>query len=43
MGSCAQWLSWKCQMTGTAREHVRVVRALRGLPVIRPVRRGPAV
>src|SRR4029078_6755677 len=23
MGSCAQWLSWKCQMSsGTAREHV---------------------
>ena len=36
MGSCAQWLSWKCQLSsGTAREHVRVARALRGLPVIR--------
>src|ERR1700728_1844507 len=36
MNSCAAWLSWKCQMTaGTAREHVRVARALRGLPVIR--------
>ena len=36
MNSCAQWLSWKCQMTaGTAREHVRVARALRELPVIR--------
>jgi hypothetical protein len=36
MRSCAQWLSWKCQMTaGTAREHVRVARALRDLPVIR--------
>jgi hypothetical protein len=36
MHSCAQWLSWKCQMTaGTAREHVRVARALRDLPVIR--------
>jgi len=36
MNSCAQWLSWKCQMTsGTAREHVRVARALRDLPVIR--------
>ena len=36
MGSCAQWLSWKCQMSsGTAREHVRVARALRELPVIR--------
>jgi Domain of unknown function (DUF222)/HNH endonuclease len=34
--SCAAWLSWKCQMTaGTAREHVRVARALRDLPVIR--------
>ena len=32
MGSCAQWLSWKCQMSsGTAREHVRVARALEGL------------
>src|SRR6476646_10068034 len=36
MDSCAQWLSWKCQMSsGTAREHVRVARALRHLPVIR--------
>src|ERR1700745_1934281 len=36
MGACAQWLSWKCQMSsGTAREHVRVARALRDLPVIR--------
>jgi hypothetical protein len=36
MRSCAEWLSWKCQMTpGTAREHVRVARALRDLPVIR--------
>ena len=36
MSSCAQWLSWKCQMSsGTAREHVRVARALRELPVIR--------
>src|SRR5689334_15911244 len=36
MGSCAQWLSWKCQLSsGTAREHVRVARALRALPVIR--------
>src|SRR5579871_2605632 len=36
MGSCAAWLSWKCQMSsGTAREHVRVARALRDLPVIR--------
>jgi hypothetical protein len=36
MTSCASWLSWKCQMSsGTAREHVRVARALRDLPVIR--------
>jgi HNH endonuclease len=36
MTSCAQWLSGKCQMSsGTAREHVRVARALRDLPVIR--------
>ena len=36
MNNCAQWLSWKCQMSsGTAREHVRVARALRDLPVIR--------
>ena len=36
MSSCAAWLSWKCQMTaGTAREHVRVARALQDLPVIR--------
>ncbi len=36
MTSCAAWLSWKCQMSsGTAREHVRVARALPDLPVIR--------
>jgi hypothetical protein len=36
MPSCAAWLSWKCQMSsGTAREHVRVARAIRSLPVIR--------
>jgi len=36
MSSCAAWLSWKCQMSsGAAREHVRVARALRDLPVIR--------
>ena len=36
MTSCAAWLSWKCQMSsGAAREHVRVARALRNLPVIR--------
>src|SRR5215467_10203565 len=32
MTSCAQWLSWKCQMSsGTAREHVRVARVRRRL------------
>ena len=36
MRSCATWLSWKCQLSsGAAREHVRVARALRDLPVIR--------
>jgi hypothetical protein len=36
MPSCAAWLSWKCQLSsGTAREHVRVARALRALPAIR--------
>jgi Domain of unknown function (DUF222)/HNH endonuclease len=36
MRSCAEWLSWKCQMSsGAAREHVRVARALPDLPVIR--------
>jgi hypothetical protein len=36
MPSCAAWLSWKCQIApGTAREHVRVARALECLPVIR--------
>jgi len=35
MPSCAAWLAWKCQVApGTAREHVRVARALRTLPVI---------
>jgi hypothetical protein len=34
MRSCAEWLSWRCQIApGTAREHVRVARALRTLPV----------
>jgi len=33
--SCAHWLSWQCGLSpGAAREHVRVARALRGLPVI---------
>lgn len=32
----AHWLSWKCGVAlGTAREHVRVARALPGLPLIR--------
>jgi hypothetical protein len=35
MPSCAAWLAWKCQVApGTAREQVRVARALTGLPVI---------
>ncbi len=34
--SCAAWLAWKCQLApGTAREQVRVARALGDLPVIR--------
>lgn len=33
--SCAHWLAWQCGMAPvTAREHVRVARALRGLPRI---------
>src|SRR3954452_8023756 len=33
--SCAHWLAWKCALTpGTARQHVRVARAMRRLPVI---------
>ncbi len=33
--SCAAWRSGTCQLTsGTAREHVRVARALRDLPVL---------
>jgi hypothetical protein len=33
MPSCAAWLSWKCQIaSGTAREQVRVARALGALP-----------
>ncbi|MCZ2837907.1 HNH endonuclease signature motif containing protein [Modestobacter sp. VKM Ac-2985] len=32
--SCAHWLAWKCALTpGTARQHVRVARALRALPL----------
>jgi Domain of unknown function (DUF222)/HNH endonuclease len=35
MPSCAAWLSWKCQMgSSTARDHVRVARALGSLPAI---------
>src|SRR4051794_31974038 len=33
--SCAHWLSWQCGLApGPAREHVRVARALPGLPRI---------
>src|SRR5215203_2013374 len=33
--SCAHWLAWQCGMgPGAAREHVRVARALHGLPRI---------
>jgi hypothetical protein len=33
--SCAAWLAWKCQVApGTAREQVRVARALERLPLI---------
>ena len=33
--SCAHWLNWKCGISiGTAREKVRVARALNGLPAI---------
>jgi hypothetical protein len=33
--SCAHWLAWQCGLTpGTARQHVRVARALRRLPAI---------
>jgi Domain of unknown function (DUF222) len=35
INSCAHWLAWQCGMAPvTAREHVRVARALRGLPKI---------
>ena len=35
IASCAHWLNWKCSMSiGTAREHVRVARALPALPKI---------
>lgn len=33
--SCAHWLAWQCGLgPGAAREHVRVARALGGLPLI---------
>jgi hypothetical protein len=33
--SCAHWLAWTCSMAaGTAREHVRVARALESLPQV---------
>lgn len=33
--SCAHWLGWACSMSaGTAREHVRVARALRSMPQV---------
>jgi hypothetical protein len=36
VASCAAWLAWKCQVApGTAREQVRVARAITDLPVIR--------
>jgi hypothetical protein len=36
MPSCVAWLAWKCQVApGTAKDHVRVARALKGLPVVR--------
>ncbi|SNR38213.1 HNH endonuclease signature motif containing protein [Blastococcus mobilis] len=35
IASCAHWLSWQCGLSpGAAREHVRVARALGGLPLI---------
>jgi len=35
-GSCAEWLAWRCGLLPrTAREHVRVARRLRELPLIR--------
>src|SRR5688500_11024078 len=35
INSCGHWLAWQCGMAQvTAREHVRVARALRGLPTI---------
>jgi hypothetical protein len=35
IASCAHWLAWQCGLSpGAAREHVRVARALRALPLI---------
>lgn len=35
IASCAHWLAWQCGLSpGAAREHVRVARALRSLPLI---------
>jgi Domain of unknown function (DUF222)/HNH endonuclease len=35
IASCAHWLAWQCGLApGTAREHVRVARALDSLPLI---------
>src|SRR5919199_2132453 len=34
--SCADWVSWRCSIApGAAREHVRVARRLRDLPLVR--------
>jgi hypothetical protein len=34
-GTCAQWLAWRCGLTPrSAREHVRVARRLRELPLV---------
>jgi len=36
LGSCASWLAWRCSIAPrSAREHVRVARALEGLPLTR--------
>jgi hypothetical protein len=35
ISSCAHWLAWQCGLSpGAAREHVRVARSLRSLPLI---------
>jgi Domain of unknown function (DUF222) len=35
-GDCARWLSWRCSLAPrAAREHLRVARALDGLPLVR--------